>query len=113
MELKKPERLEEGWVKFTRYYCKEGHIDCWNGDMINNPNNPTKGQWQLNAFTQFFRYNNGKWINSRDLRATQGLLSMVDEFTAEEIWNEALRIEAQRQGITVNELKEKLENEID
>ena len=33
------EQLEEGWVKFTRIHCKEGYIDRWMGDCINNPNN--------------------------------------------------------------------------
>jgi hypothetical protein len=111
MENRNPEMLEEGWVKFTRHYCKEGHIDCWNGDSINNPNNPSKSQWQLNSFVQFFRCNDGKWVNRMDLRSTQGLLLMSEHFTAEEIWNESIRIESIRRGITSEELIKSLEDE--
>jgi hypothetical protein len=109
--IKSPERLKEGWVEFNRYYCKEGNIDCWMGDSINDPNNPEKSQWQLNSFSQFFRCNDGKWISNRDIRGIQGLLEMTWEFTAQEIWDEAIRIESIRRGIGTEELLKELEDE--
>lgn len=57
------EHLTEGWVSFTRINCINGTIDRWTGDKINNPNNRTEHPMQLNAFTMYFRCNNGKWVN--------------------------------------------------
>ena len=31
------EWLLEGWVKFRRHNCKEGFIDVWHGDSVDNP----------------------------------------------------------------------------
>jgi len=84
------ERLKEGWVEFNRFYCKEGHIDGWMGDSINNPNNPTKHPMQINSIASYYRCNDGKWISKRDLSGSLVLtfLNMREEFTAAEIWKE-------------------------
>lgn len=58
------ETLEEGWVKFRRFNCKEGYIDIWMGDSINDPNRQHKHQMQLNSITQYFRLNSGEWFHS-------------------------------------------------
>ncbi len=94
----KQEILEEGWVKFTRWHCKEGYLDRWMGDCINNPNNPKKSQWQLNSFASYWRCNSGEWISDRDLGRSEvfALLQMGEEFTAKEIWDELLKREAVR-----------------
>ena len=94
----KQEILEEGWVKFTRWHCKEGYLDIWTGDCINNPNNPTKSQWQLNSFASYWRCNSGEWISDKDLGRSEvfALLQMGEEFTAKEIWDELLKREAVR-----------------
>ena len=63
----KVEQLTEGWVVFERIYCKDGYIDKWMGDMINNPNNKTKSQYQLNAFAVYFRFSSkNEWINAKE-----------------------------------------------
>ena len=46
--------FSEGWVKFNRIQCKEGYIDRWIGDCINNPNSISKSQLQLNSFAEYF-----------------------------------------------------------
>ncbi len=106
--MKQDERLQEGWVKFTRIYCKEGHIDHWMGDQADHPSNPVSSQIKLNAFSTLYRFDNGKWIFARDIRCIQDLLAqgMNQEFTAQEIWEEAVRIEAIRCGIVREELLE-------
>jgi hypothetical protein len=84
----KTEFLEEGWVKFRRHQCKEGFIDYWMGDSINNPNESTKSRLQLNSSTAYFRLNGGKWINRREFSSEihTYLLLLSDECTATEIW---------------------------
>lgn len=97
----KTERLEEGWVKFQRFYCKEGFLDRWMGDQINNPNNCNvpMSNLQLNSFSTYWRCNNGLWINDRELGRSYvfAMLQFAEEFTAQEIWDELLRIEASKQ----------------
>jgi len=97
MELKN-EQLEEGWVKFMRVHCKEGWLDRWMGDCINDPNKPTKHQMQLNSFACYWRCNNGAWVSDREIGRSEihTLLEMGEEFTAKEIWEELLRREAVR-----------------
>lgn len=87
----KTEQLSEGWVSFTRWHCKEGCLDRWIGDSINNPNNATKHQMCLNSTTSYWRYN-GEWINEGDLKRNLvfQLLELREEFTAEEIWEELI-----------------------
>lgn len=85
-----PERMSEGWVEFTRYPCVSGYIDRWTGDCINNPNNDTKSQMQLNSFAEFYRCNDGKWYSRHDLKRNF-FPNMLDEriyFTADEIFSE-------------------------
>lgn len=83
---------EEGWVKFVRYSCKEGHIDRWTGDCINNPNNPTKSSLQLNSFVTYWRCNDSEWIHANEIGRNNiySLLEMREEFTAQEIWENLL-----------------------
>lgn len=88
LSFKEPEKLSEGWVTFYRYYCKEGYIDRWMGDCINDPNNETINRMQLNASTTYYRLNDGKWIHYLDL--TSGIHPTIiyykELFTAKEIW---------------------------
>lgn len=86
----KIEHLKEGWVNFTRYSCKEGFIDTWVGDSVNNPNNKEKSNINLNSFASYYRLNEGKWVNRQDLfRLTQlepVLSQLAESCTATEIW---------------------------
>lgn len=85
------ENLKEGWVSFTRVYCKEGYIDRWVGDQANDPNNHSKHNMNLNSTMSFYRLNDEKWISAYDLKVKGMFISDVVEysklFTAEEIWN--------------------------
>ena len=83
--------LEEGWVKFIRIPCKEGHIDRWMGDSIDDPNKDSKSNIQLNSTATWYRCNSGKWKNSYYIGTTNKILSLLEyasEFSAEEIWEE-------------------------
>ncbi len=86
------EYLVDGWRKFVRVKCTSGFIDKWMGDCIDNPNNETKSNWNLNAFATFYRLNGGEWIDSRQF--TEDLqswtLRLCDTETAENIWNTLL-----------------------
>lgn len=86
-------KMTEGWVTFQRTPCKEGYIDRWAGDSINDPNNETKHQMCLNSFTYYFRLNDGKWIHKHELGRNPfaDLWETCEHFTAQEIWNEQLR----------------------
>lgn len=86
------EKLSEGWVDFYRYHCKEGFIDRWMGDCINDPNNPTKHNMQLNTVASYWRCDGGKWVSDREIGRNEmfPLLQMGEVFTAQEIWNELL-----------------------
>jgi hypothetical protein len=35
--MRTPEKLQEGWVKYSRFNCTEGCIDIWSGDCADNP----------------------------------------------------------------------------
>lgn len=85
------ENLEEGWVKFRRIPFKEGFIDKWMGDCINNPNNQYMSNMQLNSTASYYRLNGkGLWINRHDFnKSIIGITNWI-EFTAEEVWNEFL-----------------------
>ncbi|PCJ92268.1 MAG: hypothetical protein COA50_15670 [Flavobacteriaceae bacterium] len=83
--------LEEGWVKFRRFSCKEGFIDRWRGDCIDDPNLNFENKLNLNSGTTFFRLNGqDKWINQEDLN--RRFVNHVPEyaliFSAKEIWEE-------------------------
>lgn len=81
--------LKEDWVTFYRYPCKEGHIDKWFGDCINNPNNTTKNQMNLNMSAEYFRLNDGKWYQ-RDCfngHFSRSISTLKDDFTAQDIWD--------------------------
>lgn len=88
--MQEPVFLEEGWVRFLRFMCKEGTLDRWQGDSINDPNLPEKSRLQLNSSATWWRCNGGSWINDRSLGRHKILqyLDMCEEFTALEIWNE-------------------------
>ncbi|SFC81245.1 hypothetical protein SAMN05421780_11061 [Flexibacter flexilis DSM 6793] len=92
----KTEKLQEGWVVFTRFYCKEGFWDRVIGDQANNPNNPHKSNISLNSFESYWRCNTGKWIEQSCLSPRNSILPMInefgEEFTAEEILDELQRI---------------------
>ena len=94
----KQEQLEEGWVKFIRWHCKEGYLDRWMGDCINDPNKPTKHQMCLNSSACYWRCNNGEWISDRELGRSYvfTMLEMGEYFTAQEIWDELLKRETVR-----------------
>jgi hypothetical protein len=81
------ERLSEGWVEFLRIHCKEGYLDRWSGDCINNPNNEIKHRLQLNSIVTYWRCNDSKWYYGNG-----GLFELTSEyfklFTANEIWDE-------------------------
>lgn len=83
------QRLEEGWVKFERTFCKEGYIDRWTGDSIDDPNKPQRHQLKLNSFHTYWRLNDGKWIGdiwSRDTEVYLMLKEFSETHTAQEIW---------------------------
>lgn len=88
------ERKQEGWVKFTRFCCKEGFIDRWVGDVINNPNYEKESNYQLNTFAEFYRFNGGKWIHRCEFKRAlfSDMKEVFDLFTADEIL-EAYRLE--------------------
>lgn len=90
----KPEQMQEGWVKFTRYPCKEGNLDIWRGDCNSNPNEPSKAHLNLNLSASYWRCNGGKWVYDRELGGGGEILSILElrqGFTAEEIWEELVK----------------------
>lgn len=80
--------LSEGWVNFTRYPCKEGYIDRWIGDCINNPNSVTKSMLSLNSFAEYYRCNGGEWIPKREFKRYffNDMREEREFFTASEIF---------------------------
>lgn len=85
--MKEHEYIQEGWVKFTRTECKEGFIDVWTGDCIDNPNNKYKNKWNLNGFNTYMRLNGeDKWIKLGRRPVKSFLLDFKDNATAEEIF---------------------------
>ena len=87
-----PVYLKEKWFTHIRFYCKEGVIDRWMGDAINNPNNDTKSNMQLNSVATFWRLNGvGEWIHNTEIRQIYSLLvQFKDIATSDEIWQSAL-----------------------
>lgn len=87
------EQLQEGWVNFTRIYCKDGYLDRWMGDSINNPNSSKKHQIQINSTVCFWRCNNSEWISQRNLGGDKILerIQFSKDFTAKEIWDSVLK----------------------
>lgn len=85
--MKKDELLSEGWVKFIRRYFKEGFIDRWVGDCIDNPNKSKKHQMCLNSFSSYCRLNGkGEWVNNHDLFKMSQHWQMID-LPAQMIWD--------------------------
>jgi hypothetical protein len=85
------EFFEEGWVRFRRHYCKEGHLDVWNGDQSCDPNKLEKANYNLNMGVTYLRCNTGDWYNVKELNIKGHFLEYMDlitEFTADEIWKE-------------------------
>jgi len=86
----KAEILEEKWYKFTRFHCKEGSLDRWIGDCINDPNRESKSQWCLNSFSCYWRCDGGEWIDEGDLGRGKAfeMIQSHPELSAKEIWDE-------------------------
>ena len=85
-----PEKLQEGWVKFSRYQCTKGCIDIWYGDCAHNPNHKTEPKWNLNSFATFIRLNGkGKWYPNEYNKGIKGFTAeMCEVSTSQEIWGE-------------------------
>ena len=88
--MKTPEKIEEGWVRFSRHNCTEGCIDIWMGDCADNPNRDTKSHWNLNAFSTFVRLNGeGEWYPNAFRKGVNGFTAEMSEVsTSQEIWEE-------------------------
>ena len=88
--MKTPERIEERWVKFSRFNCTEGCIDIWMGDCADNPNRDTQSNWMLNSFVTFIRLNGeGEWYPNGYRKGVNGFTSEMSEVsTSQEIWDE-------------------------
>jgi hypothetical protein len=98
--MKTPERIEEGWVKFSRYHCTEGCIDIWFGDCAHNPNNKEQPQWNLNAFSTFIRLNGeGNWFPNEYRKGINGFTGEMSEITtSQEIWDELSKYNYEENG---------------
>jgi hypothetical protein len=83
----------EGWVKFQRFTCKEGYIDRWVGDCIDDPNRSTKNNIHLNTMATYFRLNGeGLWIHRRDFNNPEVYIGeFKDDYSAKEIWEIMLK----------------------
>ena len=81
--------MSEKWYKFIRYTCKDGFIDRWLGDLINNPNNENKHQQSLNSFSEYYRINEGVWFHKDCFKKGfyADLLKIRFEYSAHEIWD--------------------------
>ena len=87
--MKTPKRIQEDWVKFSRYDCIEGTIDIWTGDCADNPNNKNQSRWCLNSFSTFIRLNSDEWVECEYRRGVNGFVAEMSEVaTAQEIWKE-------------------------
>jgi hypothetical protein len=85
------EILTEKWYEYIRYYCIEGTIDVWAGDMANDPNNDNKYPMNLNSTTCYVRFNGGTWVphwGNFKKYLNIDISELHQYFTAEEIWNE-------------------------
>ena len=85
-----PEKIQQGWVKFSRCHCTEGYIDIWYGDCAHNPNHKDEPKWNLNGFTTYIRLNGeGEWHPNDYRRGVLGFTcEMAEAFTSQEIWEE-------------------------
>lgn len=88
--MRESERIKEGWVTFTRFYCTEGCIDIWYGDCAHNPNIEKEPRWNLNSFVSFIRLNGeGRWFPNEYRKGLKGFTEeMCGVFTSQEIWEE-------------------------
>jgi hypothetical protein len=88
--MKTPERIQEGWVKFSRFNCTEGCIDVWYGDCAHNPNDKIEPKWNLNSFSTFIRLNGeGEWFSNNYRRGLKSFtMEMGEVSTSQEIWDE-------------------------
>jgi hypothetical protein len=84
------ENIKYNWTSIKRYYCKEGYIDTWSGDMGSDPDDKAAPKLNLNACVTLYRFNDGDWAN----RLSQSIKSdLYDDttrelFTAEEIFKQ-------------------------
>ncbi|HMS90836.1 MAG TPA: hypothetical protein PKC87_01320 [Candidatus Absconditabacterales bacterium] len=83
-----PEKIQQGWVKFSRCHCTEGCIDIWYSDVANNLNNEHESRWNLNSFISFIRLNGeGEWYPNGFRGGLMGFTcEMAEAFTSQEIW---------------------------
>lgn len=87
------EQLQEGWVRFKRFHCKEGVLDCWQGDSIDNPNNKEKNHLCLNSHAMYWRIDNEEWVSEHKLGGKKilNILPKRLELTAQEIWDKLIQ----------------------
>ncbi len=88
--MKTSERIEEGWVNFSRFNCTEGCIDIWMGDCADNPNRESQSKWCLSSFATFIRLNGeGEWYPNTFRKGVNGFTAEMSEVsTSQEIWDE-------------------------
>jgi hypothetical protein len=97
----KMERKKEGWVSFTRFYCKKGYIDVWVGDSVDDPNKENQKNfadhgrilptiYSVNSMATFYRLNDGKWVDGYEFKKNfiADIRRYKDYFTSNEIWEE-------------------------
>jgi len=85
---------QEGWVKFERFHCKEGFIDRWIGDAINNPNNKEKSLLNLNSFKTYYRLDGkGGWIESSKMERSfvTSIAVFCNNNTSKDIWEDGIK----------------------
>jgi hypothetical protein len=88
------EQKKEGNIIFTRYYCKEGYIDVYTGDVANNPNHSIPTNMKLNSVRTYYRCNESNWLTSFHLinfSKIMEFLEIREYFTADDIWMQLLR----------------------
>lgn len=91
MEIKKTEILQEGWLHFRRLHCREGFIDIWSGDEVEDPNQDTQSEDSGFYITSWYRLNGeGKWFNKKEFFDILSCLELGTEKSAQDIWKMAL-----------------------
>ncbi len=82
------ETIKEGWLKFTRFHCKEGYIDRWIGDANDDPNSIVESSLKLNLTAQYYRCNGGVWILSEcfNRHFLNNISNLKSHFSADEIF---------------------------
>lgn len=81
---------KEGWVLYRRKKFTQGFIDCWVGDLGDDPNCITEKSFKLNSSTRYYRLNGqGIWYNENCFLFGFKNTFLYDRlyFTAIEIWN--------------------------